>query len=260
MWTMLIGTVLLAALALVWLNAGRRITLFVDRWFTLSVASLPVSPVEYDGGGLRIAGLPMTFGGIDNLRWPLKVHTADRGHLAIAIDSRSFALAPREPADEVAFTARRSVLSWPVPPFQISILGTRSPRWKRYVYYRLTWRKPSGARLAMFWRYEQQYYSDTGWGEPLMMWNSQTGLLRVEITAETIQHESVVTQYLTHVKGWELSQYRIESRGLTSDGLYERIAVIHRDDERAPSPGAGKSIELLLDRSSHQVVKELGGQ
>jgi hypothetical protein len=260
MWTVLIGTLLLAVLALVWLNAGRRITLFVDRWFTLSAASLPASPVEYDGGGLRIAGLPMTFGGIDNLRWPLKVHTDDGGHLAISTGVRSFTLAPREPADEVAFTSCRSVLSWTLPPFQISILGTRSPKWKRCVYYRLTWRKPSGATLEMFWRYEQQYYSDTGWGEPLMMWNSRTGLLRVEITAETIQHDSVVTQYVARAKGWERARYRIESRGLTSDGLCDRIAVIHLDDERAPSPGAGKSIELLVDRSSHQVVKELGGQ
>lgn len=63
------------------------------------------------------------------------------------------------------------------------ILSTRSPRWKRYVYYTLIWKKRSGATLTMRWRYEQDYYTHDprGWTEPLMMWNGQTGLLSVDI-------------------------------------------------------------------------------
>jgi len=57
----------------------------------------------------------------------------------------------------------------------------RSPWWKRYVYYRLVWSKRSGAKLEMLWRYEQDFYIPGAWTDPVMMWNGQTGLLRVTI-------------------------------------------------------------------------------
>ena len=59
---------------------------------------------------------------------------------------------------------------------------SRSPWWKRYIYYRLLWKKRSGARLAILWRYGQDYYAAGGWTSPEMMWNSQTGLLRVDLS------------------------------------------------------------------------------
>jgi hypothetical protein len=38
------------------------------------------------------------------------------------------------------------------------------------------------AKLEMQWRYEQRYYAAGGWTPPEMLWNSRTGLVRVDIT------------------------------------------------------------------------------
>jgi hypothetical protein len=84
-----------------------------------------------------------------------------------------------ERGDELSFAVSRSVLSWPTP-FDYYIM-VRTPRWKRYVYYRLVWKKRSGANLAMLWRYEQGYFAGSGWTKPAMMWNFQTGPLRADI-------------------------------------------------------------------------------
>ena len=42
--------------------------------------------------------------------------------------------------------------------------------------------------------------------------------------------------------------------------ILQIVAAIHRDDEHADAPGAGKSVVLHVDASSGQVVKEIGGQ
>jgi hypothetical protein len=184
------------AFAIAWLTAGRKLTALTDRLITLHVASLRVSPVSYDGGGLVIGELQMTFGGTDNLRADLDLCSDASNQTILWAGKRSFILGPRTnpidpsgrpeiefiatPGDQLEFNARRSVLGWPTP-FEINWLGGRSPSWKRYVYYRLRWTKRDGARLEMAWRYEQEYYRGAGWTEPLMMWNSHTGLIRVDI-------------------------------------------------------------------------------
>jgi hypothetical protein len=86
-----------------------------------------------------------------------------------------------DPGDELSLRSSHSALGWPTP-FEFKILGGTSPWWKRYVYYRLVWKKRSGSKLEMRWRYEQQYYSASGWSDPAMMWSSQTGLLSVELS------------------------------------------------------------------------------
>jgi hypothetical protein len=189
---LLITTVVLG---IIWLCAGRYLTLFVDRFTTVSVESERVDNLVYDGGGFRVGELSMTFGSIDNQRFDLTL-TSDASNMVVLTSAgRSFTLGPRtnpvdpsgrpeiyfipERGDELSFTAGRSVLSWPTP-FDFYIL-MRTPWWKRYVYYRLVWKKPSGATLAMLWRYEQDYFAGSGWTEPTMMWNFQTGLLQVDI-------------------------------------------------------------------------------
>jgi hypothetical protein len=106
----------------------------------------------------------------------------------------------------------------------------------------------------MLWRYEQQYYSARGWTNPSMMWNSQTGLLAVDIQPDP------VVAYLTRTKHWQPDEYRIESRGPSPDRQTDMFTIVHLDDERSLHPGAGKSVILCLDRRSHQVTKELGSQ
>jgi hypothetical protein len=183
------------ALGVAWVYAGRQLTLFLDRFITIGAASLPVGPLEYDGGGFLIGDLQMTFGGIDNLRSDLALCSDSAHRVVLRTSGQFFTLGPRtnpvdpsgrpeidfvpEPGDELSFSTDRSALPWPTP-FEFNFMS-RSPWWKRYVYYRLLWHKRSGARLTMVWRYEQDYYAAGGWTSPEMMWNSQTGLLRVEI-------------------------------------------------------------------------------
>lgn len=182
-----------------WLCTGRYLTVFLDRFVAVKVASAQVRHFQYDGGGLRIGEFPttlsLTFGSIDNQKFPVTL-CSDASNMAVLNRGGiRFTLGPRtnpvnssgnpdiyfvpERGDALTFTTTRSVLGWPTP-FEFSIL-TRTPWWKRYVYYRLTWKKVSGAELAMLWRYEQDNFAGSGWTEPAMMWNFQTGLLQVDM-------------------------------------------------------------------------------
>jgi hypothetical protein len=185
------------ALAIAWLLAGRQIALLLDRFLTLRVASFPVTSIRYDGGGFVIKNLSMTFGSTDNLRFDLSLHSDSSNRVVLCSGGRSFVLGPRtnpidpsgrpeidlvpKAGDKVSFTGDRSLVGWPTP-FEFNFM-TRSPWWKRFVYYRLVWRRGSRAKLEMLWRYEQDYYIPGAWTEPVMMWNGQTGLLRVTIRA-----------------------------------------------------------------------------
>jgi hypothetical protein len=178
-----------------WLVAGRPLAMILDHLITIPSASVPVNSVEYDGGAFLIDKLSMTFGGINNLRSDLALQSDAQNRVVLSTGGRSFIFGPRtnpvdssgrpeidfavEPGDEVLLGASRSLVGWPTP-FEFNIM-MRSPWWKRYVYYRLTWNERSGARLAIYWRYEQYYYMSGGWTAPAMMWNGETGLLRVEI-------------------------------------------------------------------------------
>ena len=219
---MLVRSLIVALfLAIVWLRAGRQITLLLDHVATVGVRSLPVSPLRYDGGGFRIGGLSLTFGATNNLRFPLALASDTSSRVILSAGGRSFTLGPRtnpvdtsgrvdidfipDPSDNLSLTVGRSPLSWPTP-FEYHFMGGPSPWWKRYVYYRLAWKKPSGAKLEMRWRYEQQFYSAKSWSAPLMMWNGQTGLLSVDIhpsPAETAvvlhrSHQALDSRPISH--------------------------------------------------------------
>ena len=181
----------------VWLAAGRRISLMLDRLITGRAVSLSLEPLVYTGGGFDIARKEMTFADTHNLRDDnLDARLDASGRVVLTTGQQTFVMGPLttpsplgrpdyyfrpEPGDQVTFTASKSLLPWPTP-FEFKILGGTSPWWRQYVYYRLTWKKPSGAQLEMLWRFERQYYSATGWTEPTMTWmNTQTGLASVII-------------------------------------------------------------------------------
>jgi len=65
---LLLISILVVIASVVWLAAGRQVTSVLDRLITIRVATLPVSPVRYDGGDLVIGQLEMTFGATDNQR------------------------------------------------------------------------------------------------------------------------------------------------------------------------------------------------
>lgn len=183
-------------LALAWLAAGRRFTLLLDGLGAVGAKTLAVSPLRYDGGGFRIGRVSLTFGGLDNLRGPQTLTTDSTNRVVFGDGTQFFTLGPRtnplDPAgrpdiefvpdagDQVTFTTHTSLVSWPTP-FEFHMMGGPSPWWKRYVYYRLSWKKPSHATLQMVWRYEQRYLSAKGWTDPFMMWNYQTGLISTSI-------------------------------------------------------------------------------
>ena len=56
-----------------------------------------------------------------------------------------------------------------------------APSWKRYQYYQLSWTKQSGAKLQLFWRYQQYFYSGQGWADGQTTDKDSTGLIRIEI-------------------------------------------------------------------------------
>ena len=177
-----------------WPAAGRALSLLLDRIFTIAVPTPEVNKVAYDGD-FHIGDLSLTSGTLNNYPFNFALCTNASNMIVLKSGRRSFLLGPRtnpvdpsgrpdidfvpEHGDTVSLRASRSLVGWPTP-FEVNWM-TRTPSWKRYVYYRLIWKKRSGAELSMLWRYEQDYFSGRGWIVPAMMWDSHTGLLRVDI-------------------------------------------------------------------------------
>jgi len=57
----------------------------------------------------------------------------------------------------------------------------QSPSWKRHIYQEIRWKKSSGAKLHMLWRYEQFFYPGNGWTSGLITREGSTGLILVDI-------------------------------------------------------------------------------
>ncbi len=263
-----------AALAVARLFAGRQLSLFVDRFYTVRVADLPATPLAFRAGDLQIgekalsmmlgAAHPLMRVGSDFRNRIVfssggKVFTPDSTPARDALDSIEYELVPAK-GDGVSFVIDRSAISWPTP-LQFNFMTGHSSSWRRHLYYRFVWRKRSGGRLEMVWRYAQWYYPAFGWtGLGGMTSLASNGLLRVEITPEPGSHEESVATYIAKAKGWKREEYRIENRGLAPDGRSDRAAVVFFEDETARHTGGGRSVELLIDRDSGRVIRELGLQ
>ena len=103
------------------------------------------------------------------------------GPLTSASENTGEHLATAPPPGDQAFLAtRHSVLSWPTP-FDMNFMTGQSPSWKRHIYQEIRWKKSSGAKLQMLWRYEQFFYPGNGWASGFMTREGSTGLIRVEI-------------------------------------------------------------------------------
>jgi hypothetical protein len=175
--------VIFVLLTVSWLWAGRALAQVFDRAIPFPMRSLAVSPLTFHGSEFLVGGKSLTITKLDNQNADLQLVTDLQNRVVLSMGRDAFVLGPRTNAvnpngplivdfaadsgDHVLLTAHESLLSWP-NPFEISWLGGSVPRWKKYVYYRLVWTKPSGARLAMRWRYERDYYVRTGWTDSLM--------------------------------------------------------------------------------------------
>ncbi len=266
-----IGTVVFL---LLWIFGSRPVSIWLDRFTTARVASLSTAGLRYDGG-FRIGELSLVFVGFDNMRSDTGFRSDASSRLFLVSSGHSFPLGKRltlpsdrseidfspDAGDEVTLTLDHSWLAWPTF-FDIKIM-TRTAWFRRHAYYRLLWKKKTGEKLDMVWRYEQQYYPKnnfdvtSGWLGPFMMYNSATGLMRVSM--EPGIANTIAGSYLAS-KGWKAGEYRLESRGSTADGKIDLIAAIFLADEHATSPGGGKSLVLSIDRTNRKVVKEIGAQ
>jgi len=200
-----LGIVLICGVAILagWIFGGRQISMFVDRFGTIEIASVPIHSVAYEGSGtggwLTVNDVHL---GLDdkNPNIALSIGSTKDNQFALASGGKVFALGPLksttenggdylavvpQPADEAFLVTRRSALSWPTP-FDFNFMSGHSPSWKRHMYYELRWKKPSGATLDVIWRYEQPFYGQQlvpgdGWGSGFSVHEGSTGLIQIDI-------------------------------------------------------------------------------
>jgi len=182
---------------------GRQASMFIDRFKTIEIASVPIHSVSYEGSGtggwLTVNDVHL---GLDdkNPNIALSIGSTKDNQFAVASGGKVFALGPLthtgenggdylavvpQAADEAFLVTRRSALSWPTP-FDFNFMTGHSPSWKRHMYYELRWKKPSGATLDVIWRYEQPFYGQQlvpgdGWGSGFSVHEGSTGLIQIDI-------------------------------------------------------------------------------
>jgi hypothetical protein len=182
------------AISASWIFGGHPISLFLDRFGTIEMTSARINSIGYEGSGtggiLHVNDLALS---LNDRNGPTpSVGTTKNDQLALADRGKVFAfgsvrtqtenLATVPPAgDDASIQIRRSVLSWPTP-FDFNFMTGQSPSWKRHLYYRLLWNKPSGAKLEMLWRYEQYFYPGNGWASGFMTREGSTGLIQLGIS------------------------------------------------------------------------------
>jgi hypothetical protein len=247
---------------LAWLTVGPQISSLIDRFFTVPYAVLPLGRFALDASQFIIG----------SRRWimakDLRIARDSHNRVTLSTAGRTFTLGPitnctsgsagacfefvPDPDDQISFLKNRSWLSWPTP-FQFSIMGGQRTSWCRHSYNRLLWKKSSGATMEFVWRDEQGFYAGHGWAD---------GYLEIAplVKLNPSPFEEAVVRYLSRMKGWKRDEYRLESRGASVDSQSDVTAVIFLKDESATHPGAGQSVDVFVDRTSGQVIKEVGRQ
>jgi hypothetical protein len=176
-----------------WIFYGYQISLFLDRFGTIEMASARINSIAYQGNGtggiFHVNDLELS---LNDSNGPApSIGTTKNDQLALADRGKVFAFGPVRTETENLVTAplagddtsieiRRSILNWPTP-FETNFMTGHSPSWKRHLYYRAHWKKSSGANLEMLWRYEQYFYPGDGWASGFMTHQGSTGLIRVDI-------------------------------------------------------------------------------
>jgi hypothetical protein len=192
--TLAIFIAVVLAVLTTWILGGRQISLFLDRFGTIETTSARIHSLAYEGNGtggiLRVNDLGLS---LNDRNGPApSIGTTKNDQLALANGGKVFAFGPARSeaenlavvpstGDEAFIEIRRSILSWPTP-FEVNFMTGHSPSWKRHLYYRLLWKKPSGAKLEMLWRYEQYFYPGNGWASGFMTYKGLTGLIQLDIS------------------------------------------------------------------------------
>ena len=196
----LLLVVCLVVVGVAWIFGGRQLSLLLDRLGTAEVERIPIAELSYEGaesGGIfRMGGEMLSTTGADNHPFPLSIVPDANKKLVLFVSGKSFPLGELTPAafqdsgatftvrperdDEASLIVRRSFLSWPTP-FDFNFMTGHSPSWKRHRYYQIVWKKRSGPRLKILWRYEQYFYPTDGWAAGNMTSEGNTGLIKAEI-------------------------------------------------------------------------------
>jgi hypothetical protein len=190
----------IAGAAAIWIFQGPKLSIFCDRFGTVSETSEKIKSITYQGSGsggiLKTNQVSLSLNNpVSPLRMPSIGSTKD-GQLGLASAGKVFPFGPMaetkddsnnvmtvsaQPGDDARVTMSHSYLSWPTP-FNSNFMTGASPSWKRHSYQRLTWTRPNGSKLDMLWRYEQNFDPANGWTSPTMIGDGETGLIKLEIT------------------------------------------------------------------------------
>jgi hypothetical protein len=194
--TIVVVIALAVTMSILWIFAGRQLSLFVDRFGTIETASIPIQSLTYEGSGtggtLLINDLRLSLSPADSHISSPNVGTTKDEQLALSFAGKVFAFGPtrsgsdnltieRPANDDASIIIRHSYLSWPTP-FEVNFMSGHSPSWKRHLYYHIVWQKPAGTKLEMLWRYEQYFYPSDRWTTGMMTREGVTGLIRVDIS------------------------------------------------------------------------------
>jgi hypothetical protein len=186
-----------ATIPISWLFVGREISLRIDGWRTVKTSSTPIRSIAYEGSGiggiLVVNDLRLDLTPADQKTEAPHVGTTKEGQVALSFGGKVFPFGPSPQASDEKVTATpqpgdiafietsHSMIDW-IELFRINFLTGQSSSWRRHFYYRIAWRKPSGAKLDLMWRYEQHFRSETAWGSGLMTREGSTGLISVSLT------------------------------------------------------------------------------
>ena len=177
--------ILIVAMSILWIFAGRQISLFIDGYKTIETASSRIEGITFDGisiegrgtAGVLLVDDPSAPAGPTAkriLRLELIMPTGQSPHFgttkngetALSFAGKVFTFSPllsggtdemidyinigRPPADEASISLQHSVLGC-LEPLNLNFMTGKSLSWKRHQYYQLIWKKPNGAKLEMLW-------------------------------------------------------------------------------------------------------------
>jgi hypothetical protein len=201
--TFVIILALAAGTSVLWLLEARQVSMFVDRYRTIQSDSTPIRSLTYEGtgtgGALLVNDLHLNLDPVDSQVASPHIGTTKEDQVALSFGRKVFPFGlvqatpagsdgvlatALQPTDEASISIRHSAISW-MEPFNLNFMTGQSPSRKRHIYYEMVWKKPSGAKLEMLWRYEQHFLPGNGWGGGFMTHEGETGLIRVEISGTT---------------------------------------------------------------------------
>src|SRR5438105_9575387 len=188
--------IVIVTMSILWLWRGRDLSMLIDRFELIETRSRPIKTIAYEGKGaggiLHVEDLDLSLNEVERGTAQPSNGTTKDDQLALSFGGKVFPFGPTQsgtgglvaatpPGDVATISIQHSPISWP-NFFETNFMTGNSPRWKRHIYEKLSWKKPTGAKLEMLWRYEQYFYPQDRWVEALMTRPGATGLIRVEIS------------------------------------------------------------------------------